>query len=212
MRWNAARALEPIRLAMNIPEQLWWWIRGDLTTEAFEKWLYAQTSDLEGSLGRSTYFELIECDYRDPSATGSLRRRLSLQLPRSCVCPLMLDRQRMPMTLESAGSGSFFRSKFEILRTAPNGMRLWSCRNCGTRWCVATDDDASDAWYLERVLPARAEEILAGGAWPATFEEFGERWPGGQLRWSSSPQAATFQLGCVFEMTLDEDAKLVFRT
>jgi hypothetical protein len=171
----------------SIPGELWLWIRGESSTEDFEEWLYTHGADLERALEKRTYLDLIELDFRDHCAVSQLQQRLAVQLPRACICPLLLDRQRLPLTpaTRETEDRPFF-SRFELLQRAPNGVRLWRCRCCGSWWLVVLDWDVSDAWYLERLLPQHANTIITLGEWPSTFRDFCATWPSGQMRWSYS--------------------------
>jgi hypothetical protein len=154
--------------------------------------------------------DLIELDFRDRYAVLHLQQRLAAELPRSCACPLILDRQLLPLTVATrATADSPFLARFEQLVNASNGAQLWRCRRCGSWWFVVLDWDVSDAWYLERLPREHADAVITRGEWPSTFLEFGATWPSGQLRWSSSSIAATFQAGRAVEMLLDDEENLL---
>lgn len=193
-----------------IPDEMWRWIRGETSTEDFEEWLYTHSADLERALEQRTYLDLIELDFRDQHAVFQLQQSLAVHLPRSCICPLLLDRQRLPLTPATGETEDRpFFARFEPLQRAPNGARLWRCRCCSSWWLVVLDWEVSDAWYLERLLPQHANAITTHGEWPSTFRDFGATWPGGQLRWSSSSVAATFQGGRALEMLFEDEEALI---
>src|SRR5438128_1852705 len=129
----------------SIPDEVWRWVRGELPDEKSEQWLHAQGSGLERAMGQRVYLDAFELDFRDPYAVSSMRQRLAAQLPRSCVCPLMLNRQRLPLTVATrSANDSPFLALFERVCEAANGAELWRCRRCGSYWSVVLDSDADN--------------------------------------------------------------------
>jgi hypothetical protein len=91
---------------------------------------------------------LIETDFRKQHVVEALRRRLSTDFPRSCFCPMMLARQRLPVTSATNNSDSPFVKAFECVARRPNGSELWRCR-------------ATEAW------PDTFDEF--GATWPSGY-------------------------------------------
>jgi hypothetical protein len=155
------------------PEQMLRWVRGEIADLEFERWVYANADLLESQLGPERAGELLELDYRPgdlarESARNRLRMSLVSQLSRACACPLMRDRQSLPLCVETrATPDSPFYARFTRMEGGPNGSELWQCKACGQEWLVILDWDA-DGWYLERLSSAQAGTVRKQGLWPGT--------------------------------------------
>lgn len=167
---------------MTLPEQVVRWIRGDVTDADFEKWLYGSKS-AEEALGATTYFDLIELDYRDRHATRAMRHRFIESLCKTCLCPLMLDRQWLSLSHETLD----FVNRLDVLRERTPWLRLNQCHACGQYWYTGIDT-VDDGVFLERLKETDAKSILNGDAWPTTFDGFAYVWPQGQVLENEPPQ------------------------
>lgn len=59
----------------NDKDKLFGFLNGDVSTEAFEQWLY-YTPDLEERLGKEFYFELIDTNYRNKQVRHELKKKV----------------------------------------------------------------------------------------------------------------------------------------
>ncbi len=168
-----------------IPVEIWKWLRREIPHASFERWLYENTDLVEAALGKDLAFQLFELDFRavNGSDADAMRYRLGNELPRSCLCPLMADRQCLPLSLYSL-LGGFHASFAKLLERTP-WLSLVRCRRCGQNWYAACDT-VDDAWYFERLDADGANRILTTREWPSTFDGWQHVWPQGRRGWANS--------------------------
>lgn len=152
---------------------LWKFARGDLERAEFEPWLYEQ-SDLDLALGDELQFRLSACDFSNRDEVWAIRKELrdALQPYRQCECPLIRDRDVIPMGGEFY-SETFFATLDRVVEFGPPRWWLYidKCRACGTIWLIAQDDRVYDEFFLQRIGDAelRAAEL---GNWPKIFSTY----------------------------------------
>src|SRR5260370_19117704 len=123
----------------DIPVQLWKWVRQEMPHDAFGLWLYDHGDSIEAALPKDLVVELLGLDFWPypigRSDAECMRARLASELRRSCVCPLMPDRQRLPLGIEFMPEQ--FNEASETLREHTPWLTLSRCRRCGQNWYVA---------------------------------------------------------------------------
>jgi hypothetical protein len=164
----------------DIPLQLWRWVRGEIPHDEFGYWLYDNADSIKSALPKDNAAKLIGLDFWPAPVTGSdaerMQARLARELPRRCACPLMLDRQRLPLGFEFLPER--FQEVFKELAERTPWLTLSRCRRCGQNWYVACDT-VDDDWYFQRLDVAAAERALASKQWPDTFDGWVNVWPEG---------------------------------
>jgi hypothetical protein len=161
----------------HIEEMLWSYARGDIEDADFEAWLYA-SPDLESRLGSENYLALLTSDYRDVSAFArhervkQLRELVARCFPRHCVCLSIPN----SMSLNLGGEGNPVQVHADVLARRTPWIELAHCRDCGTDWLIGTDT-VDDNYYLYRLTPEAAANIIADDCWPALFDNRDIFWP-----------------------------------
>jgi hypothetical protein len=89
---------------------------------------------------------------------------------RDCCCGALADLAVVPMGREDLDEQVFAT----LARIRDHGGDLWwlylsRCGACGQAWLVAQDERIYDNYYLKRLSPAEALDILEAGRWPDDF-------------------------------------------
>lgn len=162
---------------MSAFDQIWTFLRGDATVEAFAEWAYA-APDLEALLGPALYHEVISADYSSSSGVWELRRKLRAaaeeRFDRPCEC---IKRGSHHAIIDMGGDGDdqrFFAS-MKVIRN--RGEPYWwlylsQCQQCGQFWLVAQEERQNDIYILNRIIAESAEAIVTGQAWPDDFAKY----------------------------------------
>ena len=87
-----------------------------------------------------------------------------------CCCRSLPDLAVIPM----GGDGHDERVFATLNDVRDHGADLWwlylsKCSACEQDWLVAQDERIYDNYYLKRLSPAEAQDIMAGVRWPDDF-------------------------------------------
>jgi len=90
--------------------------------------------------------------------------------PAQCQCGSLADLAVVPMGDEGLDERVF--ATLELV--CKHGPELWwlyvsQCGLCRQHWLVAQDERIYDTYYLKRLSPAAARDIMASGNWPDDF-------------------------------------------
>ena len=90
--------------------------------------------------------------------------------PAQCLCSSLADLAAIPMGDEGLDERVFAT----LERVREHGSKLWwlylsQCGVCAQHWLVAQDERIYDTFYLKRLGPAAAQDIIASGNWPDDF-------------------------------------------
>ena len=88
-------------------------------------------------------------------------------MPARCLCSSLADLAAVPMGDEGLDELVFAT----LERVCEHGRKLWwlyasQCDVCGQHWLVAQDERIYDTYYLKRLSPAAAQDIIVSGNWP----------------------------------------------
>jgi len=151
--------------------ELWAFARGDRVALDFEKWFLSQ-NDLEGTLGEDLHWSLASANYGNRDEVWKLRKALAAKLEptKQCECMSVRDLGVVPM----GGDGLDERTFATLERIKEYGGKLWwlyisKCNVCREHWMIAQDERIYDNYYLKRLQPSEADDILNGGGWPDDF-------------------------------------------
>src|SRR5262249_40532915 len=121
-----------------IPPEVWRWVRQETPHDEFGYWVYGKEETIKSTLPGKLAQELLAIDFWAVPVTGSdveqLRKRLQKELPRVCACPLIFDRQALPLGIDFMPQE--FEEVFETLAKRTPWLTLSQCRRCGQHWYV----------------------------------------------------------------------------
>ncbi|ESQ78258.1 hypothetical protein [Asticcacaulis sp. YBE204] len=154
-------------------DQFWKFVRGDLSTDGFEAWLYSQT-DLEAAVGEALYFTLISTNYRSIEEIYSVKKTLEALLRplMTCECAALPNSAVVPMGMQGL-DGRFFATVDTVAEYGPEVWWLYAsrCRACGQGWLVAQEERIYDDLFLKRLTVEEIENVV-GGNWPEEFRTY----------------------------------------
>lgn len=154
---------------------LWKFVRGDLSANEFEIWLYDETA-LETAFENEAYLALIGCNFRSKDDTFKLKAsiRAALEVGENCRCSAVRDLDNIEM------GGDFFFEKFFATLTkfaSPQTEQWWlyvsRCDICDTNWLVAQEERIHDQFYVERISDQVAQSA-SEGIWPNRFQTYAD--------------------------------------
>lgn len=190
------------RKANDIPSEVWRWVREQTPHDEFGYWVYGNEDVIKRALPDSLADELLAVDFWAVPVTRSdveqLRRRLQQELPRACACPLMCDRQTLPLGVDFTSKQ--FDEVFETLASRTPWLTLARCRRCRQHWYVGCDT-SDDYWFFERLGDDTVGRILRANEWPPTFDGWENVWPGGTPRRGEGLDPKSFRGGIVTDFT-----------
>ena len=165
-------------MLMEISEQtLWSFVRGDISAEDFERFVYA-SGELEGLLGKDKYLELLAAGYRDENDILELKQMLRVWLEenrhRICDCMTWNRNQIIPLGCETPFD--VFLLTFEVLKERNPWLELVRCKMCSQDWYIATDT-VDDEYRLLRPTEEQVNEIVSLDKWPSLFDDVKNVWP-----------------------------------
>lgn len=180
--------LDARRTAEPTLQTIWRFVRRDLRTIEFEKWVYAEP-DLELLLGPELHLATLSTDFSNRDAVKTLRIALAAfaraRWPLDCLCIRLRDLDVVDMGYfpapEPAFEGGREWSHDDVFRSlevvAKHGAPLWwlcaaRCRTCGQAWLVGQEGRQNDVFCMKRLAPLEVEEILRGGQWPTDFDSY----------------------------------------
>lgn len=151
----------------------WKFFRGELEVEAFEQWVYSDSS-LEDALGEELYLDVISTDYslkEDVSRiTTRLKELIDRHSPRKCKCIELPDLAVVPMGEHE----DIFLNFEEIKRRGPPfwWLSISKCNACGEAWLIASEERIHDNFCLSRLDRATYANILENNIWPVRFDSY----------------------------------------
>ncbi len=161
----------------NIEETLWSFVRGDMSDERFEMFVYA-AQGLEEFLGTKTYIEVLSNRYGDKNKTRDLKDMLRQWLEEhkktTCGCITWKTNQIIPLLYDNRPDVFFLT--FNVLKQRNPWLDLVRCKECGQWWYVATDT-VDDDYRMLRLTEEQAQDILQNDKWPVVFDDYENVWP-----------------------------------
>lgn len=158
-------------------QTIWKFIRGDLATDEFERWVY-ENKDMEEIMGGEFYLEIISADYQSKSPVYELKQKLEEYIrqsaPLSCQCITLADTAWSHMGSERA------KAVFATLKRARNfGDPLWwlhldQCKSCRQYWLVAQEERQNDIFCFKRLASEEGLQIRKTNIWPEHFKTYEE--------------------------------------
>lgn len=154
-------------------EQCWLFIRGDMTVELFERWIY-ETGELEASFSEDFYMTLISTDYTLDEPIRDLKQKLKSEIhsfaKRECECHTLPD-------LADVGMGQHQAIFKSLSEKAKHGAPLWwlwlaECSVCGECWMVGSEERINDVFLLKRLSALETQKIDSHHKWPDDFKEY----------------------------------------
>ena len=148
-------------------------VRGDLSNEEFEKYLY-NSQLIEGSIDNDLYQSLIEVNFRDRYSVVDIKNLINSFLlnnhPSKCKCCLIKN-------LDRSGFGSDFSENIflHLKKVKAKGEDYWwvslyKCNSCHQTWLVAQDENYDD-FYFMRLDGAQIQDIEINN-WPVIFDNY----------------------------------------
>lgn len=154
---------------------LWNFVRGDLSVNEFESWLYNETA-LEMAFDDEVYLALIGCNFQSKDDTFKIKAlvRTVLELGEHCRCSAVRNLDN----IEMGGDGfdeKFFATLSQFANPLPKQWWLYisRCDICGTNWLVAQEERIHDQFYVERISDQVAQDA-AEGTWPDRFQTYAD--------------------------------------
>jgi hypothetical protein len=159
---------------MNYNNIFWEFVRGDLSTKDFEKYVY-ESQSLENDLKSEYYQFIIEANFKDLNEVEDLKNKIENYLlkthPPKCKCICVKD-------LDRTGFGTqFSEGLFSSLNEVkPRGEDFWwestyRCNVCHQNWLVAQDENYDD-FYLMRIDEKIVQSIENKNEWPSVFDNY----------------------------------------
>lgn len=159
-----------------ILEQLWMFVRGDMSAADFEQWAYSKPM-LESCLGEEFYLEVISTDFRDKDAVHAVRKSVRQFAQDStnlrCQCITLQNLADVEM-----GGDFFFKKVFRTLEEQVRRgdpywwLSVYECKECGQWWLVAQEERQNDVIFLKRLSPSEGEAVVKSGDWPNDFDKY----------------------------------------
>ena len=154
---------------------LWKFVRGDVSANDFEDWLYNEAA-LETAFEDEAYLTLIGCNFRSKEDTFTLKAsiRSALEAGENCHCSAVRDQDNIEM-----GGDWFFEKFFATLTklASPPTNQWWlyisRCNACSTNWLVAQEERIHDEFYVERISDHAVQQAKAG-TWPDRFQTYAD--------------------------------------
>lgn len=157
-----------------ILQTLWTFVRGDLATSEFERWVYVEPA-LEAMLGEALYLEAISANYSRAYEVEDLKVALKAfaedRAPLACQCLTLAN-------LTAVDMGEIKKSVFQTLeQEASRGEPYWwlsvyRCKQCVEWWLVACEERHNDVFLLKRIAQEEARQIVEHDRWPSDFDRY----------------------------------------
>ena len=152
----------------DIPEKIWQFLRGDLPSVEFERWVH-ETPELEKFCGPALFQQLISVDYRNwltlGEVTESLEDWVDKRYPRNCDCITWANDEKFHVCEDTAN----LLTGFETPKKRNPWLKLVRCARCGTYWYLGEDIDDL-YYYLHRLKAEDVERIVASDEWPDCYD------------------------------------------
>lgn len=156
-------------------EYIWKFIRGDLSTSDFERWVYA-TPTLEDIFGEAFYFEIISTKFSSKDDVFQLKEKIKefILSTTSSACPCI---QLSDISVVDFGCESeIVFTSFNKIKQRGNPywwLSVYQCCECQQSWLVAQEEN-NDAFYLYRLDAMATEGILKNNRWIPIFDQYEE--------------------------------------
>jgi hypothetical protein len=164
-------------MVKTIINKIWLFIRGDLSTGKFEKWLYNWT-ELEDLLGKNFYLEIISTDFKSAEAIYFLKKELEVFLrknsPLICECLALADLAITDFGSEQEGKIFDAVKPIKFYGNKRWWLSIEQCNKCHQYWLIAQDCRINDINCFKRLKKSEAENIIHDDVWPAYFETLEE--------------------------------------
>ena len=154
--------------------ELWKFVRADMPTDQFEPWLYRQ-DDLEQTVGKNLYLDLISTNYTNPKEVFYVREKLKSFLRPSlkCECPTLADFVVVPMGMDGLDK-RFFATVDKLIDYGRDRWWLYCahCHACGQHWMIAQEERIYDDHFLRRLTREEVKNIIDRDEWPTEFATY----------------------------------------
>lgn len=156
---------------------IWKFIRGDLTTDYFEKWAY-ENKELEEIVDEEFYLEIVSTNYQSKPQVFELKQKLEVKLRQTnnltCQCITLADTAIIDM-----GSEQDERVFATLEEIKSFGEPLWwlvlyNCKNCQQYWLVAQEERQNDIYCFKRLTSDEGTQIIDNNNWPKYFRTYEE--------------------------------------
>lgn len=155
-------------------ENIWKFIRGDMSTLDFERWIYSNP-DLENLFGEELHFEIISANFTSKEVVYQLKEKLKKFIisstSSSCTCNQLSDIAVVDMGDESE---IVFATLDKIKeRDDPYWwLSVYQCRECQQSWLVAQEERQNDVFCLYRLDTYTMEDIIKNDHWIPIFDKY----------------------------------------
>ncbi|SMN17594.1 hypothetical protein CRYPA_894 [uncultured Candidatus Thioglobus sp.] len=152
---------------------LYQFVRGDLSNEDFEKYIYNDQL-IESHISNSLYQSLIEANFKDKNTVADIKNLINDFLLNNytpkCKCCLIRN-------LDRSGFGSDFSENIfsHLKKVKIKGEDYWwislyDCNVCHQVWLVAQDENDDD-FYFMRLDNTQIQDIKDNN-WPMIFDNY----------------------------------------
>ena len=152
---------------------LWKFIRGDMTKETFETFIYNDTN-LEQFLGESLYFDVISANYQDPIEAYGIKEKLEFFAEQTFLYTCQCHRLKNEAVVGMGFEGEFFEPFETIIEK--DDFHFWmyvsQCSQCKQRWLIAEEGVYNDDYYLYRLSDEEFNCIEKENKWPNRFGHY----------------------------------------
>lgn len=166
--------MENNQSANSIIENIWKFIRGDMSTSDFESWVYSN-STLENLFGKTLHLEIISANFSSKEVVFQLKEVLKKFLisstNSSCTCIQISNIAVVDMGDESE---KIFATLDEIKKRGDPywWLSVYQCRDCQQSWLVAQEERQNDVFCLYRLDQVAMEDILNNNRWIPIFDGY----------------------------------------
>ena len=171
-------------------DNIWKFIRGDLSFKEFDAWFYSQNLS-EDQIDSDFYQEFILFPTNTTNDIDNLRDKLREHVQRhlQCGCLAMAD-----STFTVMGSDEEETIFSRLVKIKDYGekrywLALYKCLTCGQPWLVSEDQRIYDVQCFKRLTCAEKAAIITNNAWPLycqTYEELLRTARDSGIKWSFS--------------------------
>jgi hypothetical protein len=132
---------------------LYQFIRGDLSNEYFEKYIYNDQL-IESNIGNDLYQSLIEANFKNRNAVADIKNLINDFLlnnhPSKCKCCLIKNLDRSDFGTDFSENIFLHLKETKIKGEDYWWISLYECNVCHQAWLVAQDENY-DVFYFMRL-------------------------------------------------------------
>lgn len=157
-------------------EKLWKFVRGDLSTQDFENWIYADKNP-EELMGSEDYLELVSVNYKSKDTPYEAKikvQEILSRFPRNCQCITLADADLTDMGSEREDGVFQTLDKLKAHGEPYWWLALYQCKACEQNWLVAQETRQNDVHCFKRITKNKAHEIQISNTWPNDFKTYEE--------------------------------------